>query len=76
MARRSKASAWILGLGLSLAGLAGCASDPEPTPDADAQEGERPRASDDPQPDTQNPEAPPLGSPREKIRPQDVETED
>ena len=76
MARRSSASTWILGLGLSLAGLAGCASDPDPAPDVDPQAGERPRASDDPQRDTQNPEAPPLGAPREKIRPQDVESED
>lgn len=74
MARRSRSSAWILGLGLAV--LAGCASDPEPTPEVDPQAAERPRASDDPQPDTQNPEAPPLGAPREKIRPQDVESEE
>jgi hypothetical protein len=51
--------------------LSGCSGSPD--------EGETPvpeQRSEDPQPETRNPEAPPFGAPRPKIRPNDVAEEE
>ncbi|MBL4850183.1 MAG: hypothetical protein JKY65_32040 [Planctomycetes bacterium] len=63
MNRRS--SRFSLVIGLSLAWLCGCASAP-----AESQPGAEPVR------ETQNPEAPPFGNPRPKIRPGDVVSPD